>query len=126
MPREYNSVADHCCIAALDEGRSWTECDNQTCAESLLAARSLRLSVDGGRRSTDNAAIGLALFSVQMSGGSQATYNLLARSGKIVSGIESAFLAEAMALEWALQYLIKLFEGKVAASGKQWLEEPRG
>ena len=53
-------------------------------------------------RRKGDAAAGLALFLFE--GGS---YILLARSGLTLGGLSSAFLAEAMALEWALEWAIK-------------------
>ena len=87
-------------------------------AEALIAGLNLRLSVDGGRRSSTQAAIGLALFSAVPSDSGRAQYNLLARCGKLLTSVQSAFVAEAVALEWGLQYLIELLKGKVTATAR--------
>ena len=117
-PREYNTVADHAVNCALDLETSWSRSDNDLLAQAMLSGRSLRLSVDGGKRSATQAAIGLALFSVEIVTGGVAKYTLLARSGKLLSGVSSAFLAEAMALEWGLQYMVELFKGKVTVTSE--------
>ena len=87
-------------------------------AQALLSGSSLRLSVDGGRRSSTQGAIGIALFSVEAEKGGIAKYTLLARRGKVLTEVSSAFLAEAVALEWGLQYLVELFKGKVTATSE--------
>ena len=118
-PREFNAVADHAVNCALDEGCSFSRCDNTALAQALLAGANLRLSVDGGRRSATQAAIGIALFAATPTDSGVATYRLLARSGKLLGNVSSAFLSEAIALEWGLQYLIELLKGKVTAAGSQ-------
>ena len=115
-PREYNTVADHCCNVPLDAKRSWSKVQSELLAHALLSEQCLRLCVDGGRRSQKDGAIGMALYSVTFSYDGNAVYTLLARMGKLLASIDSAFVAEAAALEWALQYLVELFKGKVAAS----------
>ena len=117
-PREYNTVADHAANCAMDLETSWSRSDNTLLAQALLSGSSLRLSVDGGRRSATHAAIGLALFAVDVENGGVAKYTLLARRGKILTSVSSSFLAEAVALEWGLQYLIELFKGKVTATAE--------
>ena len=87
-------------------------------ATALLEGESSRLCIDGGRRSQKEGAIGFALYSVDCRLG-KAAYTLLARQGKVLADIDSAFLAEAAALEWSLQYLVELFKGKFAATKPQ-------
>ena len=118
-PREFNAVADHVVNCALDDQRSWHASNNLALAQSLLEGRSFRLSVDGGRRSSTEAAIGLMRFAVNISEHGVATYELLARCGKLLENVSSAFLSEAMALEWGLQYLVELLKGKVTATRSQ-------
>ena len=57
-------------------------------------------------------------FSVDVENGGLAKYTLLVRRGKILTSVSSSFLAEAVALEWGLQYLIELFKGKVTATAE--------
>ena len=117
-PREFNTVADHAVNAALDSQSTWTRCDNDLLADALIDGRSLRLCLDGGRRSESQAAVGLALFAVERDGSGMAKYKLLVRRAMVLESIASAFLAEAVALEWGLQYLVELFKGKVTATSK--------
>ena len=63
--------------------------------------------------------MGLVSYSVAGIGNATASYSLLARKGQFLTHAESAFLAEAAALEWALQYLVKLLKGTVAITQEQ-------
>ena len=47
-----------------------------------------------------------------------AKYTLLVRTGQFLAEVTSAFVAEAVALEWALQYLTELIRGKVAVAAR--------
>ena len=118
-PREYNTVADHCCNASLDLKKSWTACDNTALADAFLYDECLRLCVDGGRRSRSEGALGLALFSATGMEVAPVKYTLLERKGQLLSSVESAFEAEAIALEWALQYLLQLMKGSVTIAQQQ-------
>jgi len=60
----------------------------------------------------------MALFSVETDKGGSAKYTLLARRGKLLTEVSSAFLAEAVALEWGLQYLVELVKGKVTVTSE--------
>ena len=65
--------------------------------------------------------MGLALFAAVPTDNGKANYTLLARSGKLLGNVYSAFLAEALALEWGLQYLVELFKGVVTVAARsQW------
>ena len=118
-PREYNTVADHCCNVSMDLKKSWTVSDNAELADALLNDQCLRLCVDGGRRSSSEGALGLALFSVTGMEVAPVTHTLLARKGQLLSSVASAFEAEAIALEWALQYLLQLLKGSVTIAQQQ-------
>ena len=76
--------------------------------EALQAGSGLRLCVVGGRRSQTLGAIGFALYLASGCSPATATYEVLLRGGKLLTDISSAFLAEALALEWALECLSKL------------------
>ena len=58
-----------------------------------------RLCFDGARRESGKSAAGMALLAYYP-GGRQ---NILHRSGKVLGILNSAFLAEMLALEWALE-----------------------
>ena len=47
------------------------------------------------------------------------THTLFARKGQLLSSVASAFEAEAIALEWALQYLLQLLKGSVTIAQQQ-------
>ena len=113
-PREFNTVADHCCNASMDLQTSWTASLNEELADALLSDHCLRLCVDGGRRCRTEGAMGLALFSATAMEAGPAKNTLLTRKGQLLCDIDSAFLAEAAALEWSLQYLVELLRGSVA------------
>ena len=49
----------------MDLKKSWTVSDNAELADALLNDQCLRLCVDGGRRSSSEGALGLALFLLQ-------------------------------------------------------------
>ena len=63
--------------------------------------------------------MGLALYSATAMDRGPAKNTLLARKGQLLSDIDSAFLAEAAALEWALQYLVELLRGSVTIAQQQ-------
>ena len=115
-PREYNAVADHAANATMDAQESWTRCNMPALADALLLGQNLRLCLDGGRRSSEQAALGLALYSVTGISNGRATYTVIARRGHLLHRVDSAFVAEAVALEWGLQYLIELLKGAVTVA----------
>ena len=82
-------------------------------------AESFFNSSDGGRRSRSEGALGLALFSVTGMDAAPIKNTLLVRKGQLLEDVDSSFLAEAAALEWALQYLIELLRGSAAVAQQQ-------
>ena len=102
----------------MDTQESFTRVQTVPLANALLEGQSLRLCIDGGRRSQKEGAIGFALYSVECRLGKTA-YKLFVRQGKVLADVDSAFLAEAAALECSLQCLVKLFKGKFAATKPQ-------
>ena len=89
-PREYNTVADHAANATMDAQQSWTRCNMPALADALLLGQNLRLCLDGGRRSSEQAALGLALYSVTGISSGRATYTLIARWGHLLHRVDSA------------------------------------
>ena len=77
----------------------------------------LRVCVDGGRRSSNLGAVGFAIYRVVETSATYSRYQLLLRGGKLLEQVCSAFLAEALALEWASQCLAKLVEGLRVQAG---------
>ena len=97
---------------ALDGGQSWESVDKEALLEATTCRRSLRLCVDGGRRSEHQAAVGLALYAVTPS----FKYTLLCRRRKLLESAPSAFVAESVALEWALDYISQVLHGNVTSA----------
>ena len=106
-PREYNVVADHAANATMDCGIDWKIENSQGIAEAKATGERFRICSDGGRRSGSLAAAGVAIYSVDVVDGC-ARCTELVRAGKQVQSIESAFLAEAVSLEWALDLFLEL------------------
>ena len=106
-PREFNTVADHACNATMDCGKSvWHRADSDRLKTALRTGSNLRVCVDGGRRSHTKGAIGFAIYCLKGDCSNDCSYQLLLRGGKLLEQVASSFLAEALALEWALECLI--------------------
>ena len=106
-PREYNSVADHAVNASMDSLASWSITEDASIDQALANNTNLRLCVDGGRRNQQLAGIGMALYAAICEQDGSYRYQLLGRHGMILKGVDSAFLAEALGLEWALGVLLE-------------------
>ena len=106
-PREYNTVADHAANATMDLKASWSIVNDVLLEQALADNANLRLCVDGGRRNQHLASIGMALYAARCDHDGIFYYELLVRQGHLLSEVESAFVAEALGLEWALEYLLK-------------------
>ena len=63
--------------------------------------------------------MGLALFSVLGMEVDPVRYTLSSRKGQLLHSVGSAFEAEAIALEWALQYLLELLRGSATIAQQQ-------
>ena len=70
----------------------------------------LRVCIDGGRRSDSLGALGFAIYSAGLETDGSIKCRVLLRGGRLRTAISSAFLAEALALEWALECLVKLVD----------------
>ena len=93
---------------------SWSRSSETTLRESIMNGDSLRLCVDGGRRSDEQAAMGFVLFSVSHTQDGNIRYVPILRKAGLLTGMPSAFLAEILALEWALKCLSDIVHGKLA------------
>ena len=102
--RELNTVADHAANMALDIGEEWVRRDTEAIREAKCSQANFRLCFDGARRGNAEASGGLAVFAYYPSG----RRVLLLRAGKPFGPLGSAFLAEALALEWCLSVFRKL------------------
>ena len=92
-------MADHAANVALDNGSDWNFVDEQAEASFHKSAQAcLRVCSDGAMRGSGQSAVGFALLSYSQSG----HRTILRRSGKLLGSLSSAFVAEALALEWCL------------------------
>ena len=92
----------------MDEQRCFQVEHDDNHRHAMNMKCNLRLCVDGGRRCETQGALGFALYSVHLDEHGVYVYKLLARHGRLLRHISSFFLAEALALEWSLEYLIGL------------------
>ena len=91
----------------MDLKASWSIVNDVLLEQALADNANLRLCVDGGRRNQHLASIGMALYAARCDHDGMFYYELLVRQGHLLSEVESAFVAEALGLEWALEYLLK-------------------
>ena len=99
-PRASNTIADHAANVTLDEGDSWMQ-HEKTVEDTGLHIDSVNfhLRVDGARRGDSSSAAGMAL----MVHGADGKATILRRAGLLLKSSSSAFLAEMLAMEWALE-----------------------
>ncbi len=96
--------------ATMDAKSSWERLDKPQLRQALAARSNLRLCVDGGMRSNSLGALGMVLYAVTTSAAGS-SHHLIARKGILLEQLSSAFLAEAMALEAALEYISEMLVG---------------
>eukprot|EP00973_Karenia_brevis_P080559 11176999-Karenia_brevis.AAC.1 len=104
-PRHMNSLADHAGNAALDIDADWCHRDPYNINIAKASRANLRLCVDGAYRRNGTAAGGMALLAYTPEEGKEL---ILVRAGKLLPTVKSAFVAEAMALEWGLELLMDI------------------
>ena len=100
--REFNSYADHAANVALDLKSDWNILDSQVLEEARRSKANIRATADGARRGDGQAAAGIAFFAY-FPGGRRVIFH---RAGKLLGKLSSAFLAEALAMEWCLESFI--------------------
>ena len=111
-PREFNSVADHAVNATMDENRpSWGRGRTSDLKRAIQEKASLRVCIDGGRRSSSLGALGFAVYAMNSHADAATKYRVVLRGGKLLEQVASAFLAEALAIEWTLECLVRLVQG---------------
>ena len=98
-PREYNSVADALCNLAMDSHQSYEQIHDGRVRLALANASNLQIYSDGGFRSRQLAALGWALYNMQLGG---ADRTLLACGSVLLTSCESSFQAEVLALDLAM------------------------
>ena len=101
-PRELNTIVDHVVNATMDAGHSWKVEYLQDLRADFADKSNLKHFVDGGRRSASQGALGLALYAARPDKHGF-SYVLLSRKGDLQETVASAFLAEALALDWLNQ-----------------------
>ena len=102
--RQYNAVADHAANCALALSAPWAWKDDQALQHARHSKSNLRMCIDGARKSSGRSAGGMVVYGYQDSGDKV----LLYRAGVDFGTLSSAFLAEAMALEWALDIFFSI------------------
>ena len=73
-------------------------------ADAFQSKSKFRLCIDGGLRQSGDAAAGFALLTQSSQ---SSTYEVLARKGCLLQSAVSAFAAEAIATELALEWLLE-------------------
>ena len=71
----------------------------------------LRLCIDGGRRSCGKGALGMVLYGVSIDDSGNTIFTPVMRQGLPLEIVASAFMAESLALEWALNELVDIIRG---------------
>ena len=105
--RRYNAVADHAANAALDTESDWERGCEEDARRATTDRMNLRMCVDGALRGNGKAAGGMVIYGYT----SPSCRRVLYRAGKCFGHLNSAFLAEMLALEWALGVLLAMFVG---------------
>ena len=108
LPREFNTVADHLVNGSMDMDCAWEWVDEALLQHTLHERGSFKICVDGGLRGSQCVGtqrlggIGVAIYAASSTGLDETTYSPVFLSAQPLYGIDSAFHAEATALEWAL------------------------
>ena len=103
--REFISTADHAANVALDAMQDWSITDDDALQEAKAKDANIRASTDGAKRGSGQSAAGVAIMAYHRDG----RRVLLHRSGHLLGNLQSAFLAEALAMELCFQTLAELF-----------------
>ena len=98
-PRGFNAVADHAANVAMDSGHDWDQSDPEAMRKAHHTNARIRVCSDGALRRNGKAAAGMAMIAYFPDGSSVT----LRRAERILQGVSSAFVSEAMALEWSVQ-----------------------
>ena len=93
----------------MDAGHSWKVEHMQDLRAAIADKSNLIFFADGGRRSASQGVLGLQLALYAARPDTHGfSYVLLARKGDLLETVASVFLAEALALDWALEYVYGL------------------
>ena len=86
-PREYNAVADPAVNSAMDNSESWSIVNDALLTSAFESNTNLRLCVDGGRRTSTLAKLGMALYAVICDDNRNYSYEALARQGMMLESV---------------------------------------
>ena len=100
--REFNSLVDHSAKVALDCRKDWCVIDEAALRVAKERKACIRLCSDGAKRGNGDSAAGMAVVAYFQDGSSK----VLRRSGKSLGKLSSAFVAEAVSLEWCLDVFV--------------------
>ena len=89
----------------LDAVQDLTITDDDSLQEAKAKDANIRASADGAKRGSGQSAAGVAIMAYHRDG----RRVLLHRSGRLLGNLQSAFLAEALAMELCLKTLAELF-----------------
>lgn len=107
-PRQFNGVADHAANCALDMRSSWELHADEISQRLSEQHVNYRICVDGARRGGGHASGGMVVMAYT----SYDNPTYLYRAGVVFGCLDSAFSAEVLAMEWALEEFFKYFVGK--------------
>eukprot|EP00973_Karenia_brevis_P023709 3267625-Karenia_brevis.AAC.1 len=106
-PRKYNVVADHIANVTMDRGQDWQLIRPQSLRESVEAGCNILVCSDGGKRETAASAAWIA-YACSLTTSSEYRFQILGQKGSYLQSCTSAFLAEALALEDAINSICRL------------------
>ena len=104
-PREFNGVADHAANCALDMRSAWELRADRMRHRLVDPHVNYRICVDGARRGGGHASGGMLVLAYTGRGDPEYLY----RAGVGFGCLDSAFSAEVLAMEWALEEFFKYF-----------------
>ena len=108
--REYNTDADHAANVVLDGAGDWSYRDDEATKEAIANGANLRLCSDGARRGDGHSAAGMSLYAYFDNNRER---TLLWRAGTQLATLQSAFVAELLAMEWCLDNVLKILHEKL-------------
>jgi len=108
-PRDYNCVADCLANFAMDSKSDFEILDRK----ALQTNGNLRLCVDGGRRNGTSGGLGVAIYSYNAAAHIGSRYSLVGQRSIFLTSVSSAFVAETLAMESGLEFLLAIIEGMI-------------
>ena len=113
-PREFNNAADHLANYTLDEAKSWFECEEEVLREGLARGCNIELHSDGGLRRQNKeeqrCCQGSSAWIGHIVHLKDGTWHRkrFAMAGTYLEDASSAFVAEAIALEKMVDYVVSV------------------